>query len=345
MDNTNETLMSSEVLEASFTETLQADTETLLNQLLVNLTGITGESLLRADVKELPCLVNPFLQQTGLACLAGSSDTGKSSLLRQLAIAVATGEESVMGFELKVKHKAAIYVSTEDDELAVAMLLQKQAFHFPPESLRKLRFIFDSEDLINKLDQMLTDQPADLVIVDCFADIYGADLKDSQRIRACLENYKRIAMKHKCLVLFLHHTSKRTEEGAPSKNNLLSGQGFEAKMRLVIELRRDPINPSQRHLCIVKGNYLPDHYKKESFVLQFDPEKFCFSNTGDRMPFESLCKQSADDTEKERYELAKQMKAEGKNYDQIADAIGYAAKSSVTKLFAKAQRNGWDSAL
>ena len=37
----------------------------------------TGEDLLLSDIKEIPTLVEPFLQQTGLTCLAGSSDTGK----------------------------------------------------------------------------------------------------------------------------------------------------------------------------------------------------------------------------------------------------------------------------
>ena len=52
---------------------------------------ITGEYLLQANIEQIPCLVEPFLQQVGLACLAGSSDTGKSSLLRQLAISIVTG--------------------------------------------------------------------------------------------------------------------------------------------------------------------------------------------------------------------------------------------------------------
>ncbi|MBK7223175.1 MAG: hypothetical protein IPH94_18245 [Saprospiraceae bacterium] len=40
---------------------------------------ITGEQLLLSEIKEIPTLVSPFLQQTGLACLAGSSDTGKKA--------------------------------------------------------------------------------------------------------------------------------------------------------------------------------------------------------------------------------------------------------------------------
>lgn len=124
----------------------------------------------------------------------------------------------------------------------------------------------------SELDRRLTRQPADVVIIDCFSDAFGGDLKDTQKIRSYLHPYQELALKHQCLILFLHHTSKRTEAYEPSKHNLLSGQGFEAKMRLVIELRADISDPTIRHLCIVKGNYLPGNMKRESYVLRFDEE-------------------------------------------------------------------------
>lgn len=308
-------------------------------------TETTGEKLLLTGIKEIPTLVYPFLQQTGLACLAGSSDTGKSSILRQLAIAIVTGENNFLGFQINAKHRSVIYVSTEDLERETAYLLSRQTQRYKPELLKGLRFVFDIENLYNELDKRLTNKPADLVIIDCFADAYGSDLKDTQRIRTYLHPFQELAQKHECLILFLHHTGKRTENFEPSKNNLLSGQGFEAKMRLVIELRADPSNPLHRHLCIVKGNYLPASYKKESYVLQFDEQNFVFSNTGKRMPFELLVKQTDTDNSKAKYEQAKELKEQGYSYEQIANAIGYNSKGSVSKLFDKAKKNGWDNSV
>ena len=46
---------------------------------------ITGEMLLNRNIREIPTLLNPLLPKSGLVCLAGSSDTGKSALLRQLS--------------------------------------------------------------------------------------------------------------------------------------------------------------------------------------------------------------------------------------------------------------------
>ena len=142
--------------------------------------------------------------------------------------------------------------------------------------------------------------------------------------------------------MFLHHTGKRTENYEPSKNNTLGAQGFEAKMRLVMELRKDAVQPQYRHLCIVKGNYLPQKMKSESFVLQFSEDDFNFTNTGDRTPFEMLVK-SADNADKTKYQQAKELRDGGHNYEKIAELLGYANKGSVSKLFDRAEKYGWES--
>lgn len=305
---------------------------------------ITGEQLLLMPYEKMRTLIEPILQQTGLACLAGSSDTGKSTLLRQLVIAIVTGATEFLGFLINAVYQSAIYVSTEDLESETIYLLKRQASKYTPDQLKGLRYIFGNEyELKEKLDEALTMKPADIVVIDCFSDGFPADLKDTQRIRAYLNTFQDLAQKHKCLILFLHHTGKRTQNLEPSKDNLLSGQGLEAKMRVVIELRADLMNPAFRHLCIVKGNYLPANYKRESFVLQFDEPNFHFTNTGERVPFELLVKSPNTDQKKEKWKQAKDLKDKGHKYEAIAEILGYKSKGSVSKLFDEAEIQCWDT--
>jgi hypothetical protein len=304
---------------------------------------ITGEQLLLMPYEKMPTLIEPILQQTGIACLAGSSDTGKSTLLRQLVIDIVTGEPDFLGFPINAVHRSAIYVSTEDLESETIYLLKRQASKYTPDQLKGLRYIFGNEyELKDKLDEALTNKPADIVVIDCFSDGFGKDLIKTHEIRAYLNPFQDLAQKHKCLILFLHHTGKRTENAEPNKNNLLSGQGLEAKMRIVFELRADLMHPQFRHLCIVKGNYLPANYKRESFVLLFDEPNFHFTNTGERTPFEMLVKSPNTDQAKERYKQAKDLKEKGHSYQVIAEMLGYKGKGSITKLFDKAAEKGWD---
>ena len=86
-------------------------------------------------------------------------------------------------------------------------------------------------------------------------------MNENNCVRSFLNAFSQLAIRHNTLVIFLHHTGKRTESLAPSKHNAIGSEGFEAKMRLIMELRQDPEHHNIRHLYIVKGNYLSAEYK------------------------------------------------------------------------------------
>ena len=287
---------------------------------------ITGEMLLNQNINEIPTLLEPLLPKSGLVCLAGSSDTGKSAFLRQLSMSVSAGLKAFLGMKLNVEHRSAIYVSTEDDETANAYLIARQNadMKLSPISLRGLRFLFDSENVALELEKRLSSHPADLVVVDCFSDLYTGSMNEGNQVRQFLMQYSQLANKYKCLVIFLHHCGKRTEMFMPSKHNLLGSQAF-----VVLELRSDIADISCKHLCCVKGNYLSAEYKSESIKLRFS-EHLTFKETGERVPFENLV--PVDTSKEAKYQLAIQLKEDGLTYEQIAQKLGYKDKSSVTKL-------------
>ena len=100
-------------------------------------------------------------------------------------------------------------------------------------------------------------------------------------------------------------------------------------MRLMMELRPDPTRYDIRHLCVVKGNYLPSEYKHDSFELRFTPS-LNFEATGERVPF-SMLKERNEERD-ERAELARALRDEGMTLQQIAEALGYKNRSSVCAL-------------
>ena len=318
-------------------KTVAQDAERLRNEATTNQPQqdeITAADLLRRKIESIPCLIEPIFQRVGLAAVAGSSDVGKSAFLRQLAFEVGTGQSHFLGWPIRAKHRSAIYVSTEDDENATAYLLyslNKQQQRNPADC-NGLRFVFETHDLLNELDRRLTQAPADLVVIDAFGDLYTGDANKTNQIRQFLHDYSQLAQKHECLVLWLHHTGKRTDDEAPSKHNVIGGQGFEGKMRLLVELRRDHHDDSRRHLCIVKGNYLPDEYKGDSYVLSF--ENFLFGETGKRVAFEQLAKPKLTEGENETatYERIVALQNDGYTMQGIADEIGYRSKGTISKI-------------
>ena len=293
---------------------------------------ITATDLLNRKIESIPCLIEPIFQRVGLAAVAGSSDVGKSMFLRQFAFAVGTGQEEFLGWKIRSKHKSAIYVSTEDDENATAFLLyslNKIQGH-DPDDCNGLRFIFETHDLLNELDRRLTNAPADVVVIDAFGDLYIGDANKTNQIRQFLHNYSQLAQKHDCLILWLHHTGKRTDDEAPSKHHVIGGQGFEGKMRLLIELRRDHYDNSLRHLCIVKGNYLSDEYKSKSYVLGF--EDFQFTQTGKRVAFDELSKPKDEpDTGQQKYDKIQKARKLGHSGQALADYLEW-SKAYISQI-------------
>lgn len=97
-------------------------------------------------------------------------------------------------------------------------------------------------------------------------------MNDNISVRDFLNKYQRLSEKHDTLFVFLHHTSKRSESGNANKNNVNGSQGFEAKMRLVMEMKK-PDNSNRRDLYFTKGNYLPESLKSQAMQLHFDSKQ------------------------------------------------------------------------
>lgn len=252
-------------------------------------TFVDGKTLLNMRIDSIPTLFEGLIPQVGSWALVGASDTAKSMILRQMAMCTVSGQTFVK-WACNAVYKRAIVVCSEDDENAISFLLRRQnkSLGLTEEQAGNISFLFDTFDFIEKVEAELQRAPADLIIFDAFGDLYdGRDLNQNNQVRQFLNKFTLLANKYKCSIGFLHHTGKRTEDLTPSKNNAIGSQGFEAKMRLVIEVRTDSTETDLRHLCIVKGNYLPADEKTSSHVVRMD-DNFVFTDTGDRVPFDEL---------------------------------------------------------
>jgi len=234
----------------------------------------------------IPKLLNPFLQKSGIASLVGTSDTGKSTFLRQLGLSIVLKRKAFLGFPLDCEHNKVIYVTTEDDYNSVSFSLRKQFKELEKDNndidikdLENLEFIFDSDNLLKTLKEKLDKKSVDLIIIDAFTDVFSKELNANTQVRTFLNSYSSLANKHNCLILFLHHIGKRTQTKTPSKDSIIGSQAFEAKMRVVIELRPNTHKPNLIDLWILKSNFLESKYKQKSYVLELN-ENMYFKNSG-----------------------------------------------------------------
>lgn len=286
-------------------------------------------------------LLEGVFEKTGLACLAGATDTGKSMILRDLAIAISQEDEEFIGFKLNTVHNKVLFVSTEDSKSKTAELLKIQTEGLIDDSLERIRFIFTPDNSIDEVIKALEKEQVDLIIIDCFSDVYEGDAINSNETRSYLKKWQKITEQYGCLVLFLHHLVKRGESGAPSKHNLHGGQGFQAKMRTVVELRTDMHDTNKRHMCITKGNYLKPEQKDRSFVLYFDPENLRFTSKGEREDYDNLYEKPIDYERIKIYKKATELKKAGLMGKDIATQIG-TSESTISRILNEGKKFNWD---
>lgn len=251
---------------------------------------MNAKELVDLKVEKIPMLVEGLIQKTGLVGITGSSDVGKSTFLRQLGLSIAEGKSKFLNFKLNTNSQKVIYVSTEDLMTDLAFLLRRQlkSPDKADECLENMTFITSTHKIFKRLDKLMDKQKPDCVIIDCFTDIFPGDMNMTNKVREPLNKFKNLAQKYKSLFIILNHVGKRAENNQPSKHNSLGSQGFEAKMRMLAELRLDRNDHNKRHFCIVKGNYIPNEQKNKSFVLEMDNATLLFENTGERVDYSKL---------------------------------------------------------
>lgn len=279
---------------------------------------LTGTSLLKLPPDLVPNLWDPFMKRYGLTTLTGSSDLGKSSFLRQLAVSVTLKETLFLGHPLNVRYGRVIYFTTEDNKASISSLLLKQLPSVNPDDFADLIYIFNAEEPLGAIEEQLKCSPTDLVIIDCVSDIFDGQMNDMGHVRKFLNQFDKLSIKYDCLFIFLHHNGKRTEVNGPNKHNIVGSQGYEAKMRLVMELRRE--GDQVRSLWFTKGNYLSELIKKQSLELEFtDNQEFIF--TGNHH-LKVACNNKFDNSKKEILEKIRvYQKIKGMTQDKMVSEL------------------------
>jgi RecA-family ATPase len=248
---------------------------------------ITASEIIKIGPKEVPKLWKPFLNKVGLAGFVGSSDCGKSTLMRQLTLSIALREEEFLGYPLSWEHGRAMYICTEDNLESISPSLQKQIPDISTK-LDNLKFLFvESSHIYKQVEEELSKCPVDLIVLDTWSDLYKGNANQFNEIRSGLTPLKNIANKFKCCVVIIHHTIKNSENSEPNKNRVNGSQAIEATLRSVLELRNIDDGKS-KCLSVIKGNYISADFKRKGLKLDFDEEHLLFSTEHEGVDFDKM---------------------------------------------------------
>jgi hypothetical protein len=178
---------------------------------------MNGWDLWEADIPEPEATVEGLIFSP-LTLLAGRPKIGKSLFALNIALAVISGERA-LGSKAVKRPGAVLYCDLENARPTTKKRLRDLLGNRTPY-LQNLTFVRRlpriNEGGLDLLDQMLTERPYVLVIIDTLAKIVMPE-KNRDAVRSDygeIDRVRRLAEKHQCALLLVTHTRKMDAEYA-----------------------------------------------------------------------------------------------------------------------------------
>lgn len=185
---------------------------------LPQLEATDGLTIFHADYPE-PVFAVPDLLTRGVTLFSGRPKVGKSWLTLQIALSVASGESAATGAKDLFGHfkvgttGRVVYLALEEPKRRTHARMRK-LYQGDPVYLQNLHFIYEIQPLLSggatMLDEYLTKNPAQLVVIDTFLAIVqassGRDVLRSDYNE--MNHLRELADKHSTAILLVHHLRK-----------------------------------------------------------------------------------------------------------------------------------------
>lgn len=167
--------------------------------------------------------VEGFLARRYVTILAGQEGSGKSMVAQTLAVALAEGRAEAFGFRLPGRPMRVLVVDVENvmvvDENVNGSLVKSRLQDYGLTAAGDAHLTvagvqgFDLDKDSEILDAALTDaenagEPFDFIVLDSFRSLWTSGSENTPEAGRVLTKLNRLAHKHNCAVLLLHHTNK-----------------------------------------------------------------------------------------------------------------------------------------
>jgi RecA-family ATPase len=231
----------------------------------------TIEELMMAPPETTRYVVDKLLPTAGTSILLAKPKTGKSTLARQIAVAVAKGQ-SVLGRE--TERGSVLYMALEEKRSEVLAHLQ-QLGAGKNDAIEVLFGAVNKARAVAQLDATLKQrEDVKLVIVDpLFRFLQVEDSNDYVKVNDAIERINEIAKKYPSLhIMMLHHLKKRAEED--TKDQTLGSTALNAGVDTILMLTTDRTGSrmissanAQRYGTPIQETYLAWNPQTRSMAL------------------------------------------------------------------------------
>jgi hypothetical protein len=173
---------------------------------------VTAAGLLEESDAEVEWLVDGLLPRAGLAILAGDPKSFKSMLALEIAVAVSSAADGIVGRSLL--HGPVLFVEEEGSRGKFRDRLRSMLHAIeqdPPDNLYCAMHAgvrLDDAASMAALEELVNGVRPVLVVFDPLAAIHGAGESKNDEMARVLRPLARLAARNQFLALVIHHTTK-----------------------------------------------------------------------------------------------------------------------------------------
>lgn len=242
--------------------------------------------LLNEPDVDVPFLWQDIFPKNAMCGVVGKSGVSKSTLCRNLLLAVVTRQPTFLGMPLNTIHGKALYVFGEENEswLRKYFRINCKGLKFDKNLLDNLHLLDmqnyeNGNDLLVSLKELTSFHNYDLIVFDSYSDLislFGAELNNNDSIRS-LKKQIEFLCNDNTTVLLNHHTSDKSQV----LNTFLGASAYKQIVRCLLEIIED-------------GNRRIISCEKNSYGKKFEPmvcnltEHFLFETDGETISREEL---------------------------------------------------------
>jgi hypothetical protein len=200
---------------------------------------VINQAWASADIPRRPWIARGYLMRGAVTVLSGPGSAGKSSMIVAWASCATTGS-SFRNFKVTSNTRFAVYnVEDDADEQKRRFSAMFQRLGLTPDAFQdRLAIIGPTEagqlirtspgggtmvstEAMDEIERFFETFKPDVACFDPFVELHDADENDNTAVRAVMAFLRRMAARHNCSVLVLHHSRKGV--GDPGDPDSLRG--------------------------------------------------------------------------------------------------------------------------
>ncbi len=279
----------------------------------------TAPELVSLDTSEAAQLWDGFLPTNDIVLFAGVQGKGKSTLVRELSLAVARKDSLFLTRTLNVRYGKVIYVKGEGGVIHFARILKRYGGVMPEGFILIDGCRLNRQELHSEIKAELKRGAADLIVFDSLGNFYTGEQNSNSDAQNFLREFA-YCTEDSC-VCFIHHIGKSGHHESPDIKFVQGAGGFTQRARAVVMMVGND-SDNRRWLRLAKEDNVSEEFKKELLCIEF--RESGYMSDGSRWPIEQVAERlrpvKAEDgnTVQVLREKARIMREAGDSIGQIA---------------------------